>query len=132
LKRLVWTNYIKWTGTRSAPLDASAPPAVCIPSNHIVNLTGRMQADGSLDWKVPSGTWTILRFGHTWTGQNTLPAPSAGLGPECDKLDRRGIQAHFDHVMKRMVELAGPEAGKTFHTLFVDSWEAGARIGRRK
>ena len=63
---------------------------------------------------------TLLRFGHTWTGQKTLPATPEGLGPECDKLNKRGIQAHFDHVMKRMVELAGPEAGKTFHTFFVD------------
>ncbi len=46
---------------------------------------------------------------------------------EVDKLDKRGIRTHFDHVMKRMVELAGPAAGKTFHTFFVDSWEAGGQ-----
>ena len=127
LKRLVWTNYIRWTGTRSAPLDATAPPEVCIPQGHITNLTGRMKADGSLDWNLPAGRWTILRFGHTWTGQNTLPAPPAGLGPDCDKLDKRGIQKHFDHIMKQMIELAGPQAGKVFHTFFVDSWEAGGQ-----
>jgi hypothetical protein len=127
LKRLVWINYIKWTGTRSAALEAVAPPEVCIPPGNIVNLTGKMKPDGSLDWQVPGGDWTILRFGHTWTGQNTLPAPPGGLGPECDKLDKRGIQAHYSQVMKRMIELAGPEAGKTFHTLFVDSWEAGGQ-----
>lgn len=127
MKRLVWTNYIKWTGTRSATLEATVPSKHCISPNNIVNLTGKMKEDGWLDWNVPSGSWTILRFGHTWTGQNTLPAPPAGLGPECDKLDQRGIQAHFGHVMQRMIELAGPEAGKTFHTLFVDSWEAGGQ-----
>lgn len=127
LKRLVWTNYIKWVGTRSAPLDATAPPAVCIPRTNIVNLTGALGPDGSLQWDVPPGEWTILRFGHTWTGQNTLPAPPAGHGPECDKLDPRGIRAHFQHVMSRMIDLAGPAAGKNFHGFFVDSWEAGGQ-----
>ena len=127
MKRLVWLNYIRWKGTRSAPLDAKAPPEMCIPPENVVNLTSRHGADGSITWDAPAGEWTLLRIGHTWTGQKTLPATPEGEGPECDKLDKRGIRTHFDHVMKRMVELAGPEAGKTFHTFFVDSWEAGGQ-----
>jgi hypothetical protein len=76
---------------------------------------------------VPAGEWTLLRFGHTWTGQKTLPATPEGHGPECDKLDTRGIRAHFAHVMQQMVQLAGPDAGSVFHTFFVDSWEAGGQ-----
>ena len=127
MKRLVWLNYIRWKGTQSAPLAAQAPAAVCIPPANIVDLTGKMAADGTLEWEAPPGTWTLLRFGHAWTGQKTLPATPASEGPECDKLDKRGIQTHFNHVMKRMVELAGPAAGKTFSTFFVDSWEAGGQ-----
>ena len=127
MKRLVWLNYIRWKGTQSAPLDATAPAEVCIPMANIVDLTGKMSPDGGLNWDVPTGNWTLLRFGHTWTGQKTLPATPEGEGPECDKLDKRGVRKHFDHVMKRMVELAGPEAGKTFHTFFADSWEAGGQ-----
>jgi hypothetical protein len=127
MKRLVWLNYIRWKGIRSAPLDAKVPRAVCIPREHIIDLTGKMKADGSLTWNAPAGSWTLLRFGHTWTGQKTLPATPEGEGPECDKLDKRGIRTHFDHIMKRMVDLAGPEAGRTFHSFFVDSWEAGGQ-----
>ena len=127
MKRLVWLNYIRWKGTRSAPLDATVPAQACIPRENVVNLTGSMAADGRITWNAPAGEWTLLRFGHTWTGQKTLPATPDGLGPECDKLDKRGIRKHFDHVMKRMIQLAGPEAGKTFHTFFVDSWEAGGQ-----
>ncbi len=128
MKRLVWLNYIRWKGTQSAPLDAKVDSAVCISPEKIVNLTGKMAADGRLEWDAPAGgDWTLLRFGHTWTGQKTLPAPPEGEGPECDKLDKRGIQTHFDHVMKRMVKLAGPSAGKTFASFFVDSWEAGGQ-----
>lgn len=127
MKRLVWLNYIRWKGTRSAPPDAVVPPESCIPLDAVVDLTGSMKPDGSITWDAPGGEWTLLRIGHSWTGQKTLPAPPAGEGPECDKLDKRGIRAHFDHVMKRMVGLAGPEAGRTFHSFFVDSWEAGGQ-----
>ncbi|MEI8080101.1 MAG: glycosyl hydrolase, partial [bacterium] len=127
MKRLVWLNYIRWKGTRSAPQAATAPAKVCISPANIINLTDKMAADGSLSWDAPVGDWTLLRFGHTWTGQKTLPATPEGEGPECDKLDKRGIQTHFNHVMKRMVELAGPAAGKTFTSFFADSWEAGGQ-----
>ena len=127
MKRLVWLNYIRWKGTRSAPHDAALPADRCIPLDHVLVLTDRMSPDGRLDWDAPPGSWTLLRIGHTWTGQKTLPATPDSEGPECDKLDPQGIRTHFDHVMRRMVELAGPEAGKTFHTFFVDSWEAGGQ-----
>ena len=127
MKRLVWLNYIRWKGTRSAPHWSALPPEQCIPQENILNLTSRCPPMAPSLWDAPAGDWTLLRFGHGWTGQKTLPATPEGLGPECDKLDKRGIRAHFDHVMKRMIELAGPAAGKTFHTFFLDSWEAGGQ-----
>ncbi len=127
MKSLVWLNYIRWKGSRSAPPDTKAPEEACIPLENVVNVSSLMKPDGSITWDAPAGDWTLLRIGHTWTGQKTLPATPEGEGPECDKLDKRGIRAHFEHVMKRMIQLAGPEAGKTFHTFFVDSWEAGGQ-----
>ena len=127
MKRLVWLNYIRWKGTRSAPLKETLPADRCIPREQVIDLTKKMSPDGTLRWVAPPGHWTLLRIGHTWTGQKTLPATPEALGPECDKLDKRGIGTHFDHVMRRMIRLAGPSAGKTFHGFFVDSWEAGGQ-----
>ena len=127
MKRLNWLSYIGWGGTRSAPLDAAAPAAVCIPREMMVNVTDCMTADGTFKWDAPAGEWTLLRFGHTWTGQQTNPCSKDGMGPEFDKLDKRGVRAHFNHVLKRMVELAGPEAGKSFTAFSVDSWEDGGQ-----
>jgi hypothetical protein len=127
IKRLKWLSYIGYKGTASAPLDATAPADLCIPRKNIVDVSSRMSADGTLAWDAPPGEWTILRFGHTWTGQETLPATPEGLGPECDKLDPRGIRLHFEHVMKRLVALGGPASGANFHSFFADSWEAGGQ-----
>jgi len=127
MKRLTWLNFIRWRGTSSAPLDAKAPAAACIPRGNIVDLSASTGPDGGLEWDAPAGNWTVMRFGHTWTGQKTLPATPESEGPECDKLDKRGIRTHFAKVMQRMIELAGPAAGSTFHTFFMDSWEAGGQ-----
>ena len=127
MKRLVWLNYIRWRGTRSAPLDARVPADACIPADKILNLTSQMQPDGTFSWDAPAGKWTVLRIGHTWTTQKTLPATPESQGPECDKLDKRGIQKHFSRLMQRVIALGGADAGtgKTFHTFFLDSWEGG-------
>lgn len=127
MKHLSWLNFIRWRGTCSAPLDAKAPAAACIPRADIVDLSAIAKPDGRLDWDAPAGNWTVMRFGHTWTGQKTLPATPESEGPECDKLDKRGIRTHFAKVMQRMIDLAGPAAGSTFHTFFMDSWEAGGQ-----
>ena len=46
---------------------AEPPAEQIIQTNRIVDLTARFK-DGRLDWDVPAGKWTIVRFGHTSTG----------------------------------------------------------------
>ena len=127
MKRLVWLNYIRWKGAASAPLGATVAPELCIPRPRVQVISGSMDREGNLDWDAPPGTWTIFRFGHTWSGQKTLPATPEGEGPECDKLDPRGIRLHFERVMQRLIDLGGPASGTNFHSFFADSWEAGGQ-----
>lgn len=127
MKRLQWLGYVGWRAGASAPLDATAAANNCIPRRNILDVTSHLTADGTLAWDAPSGDWTLLRLGHTWTGQKTLPATPEGLGPECDKLDPRGIRLHFNHVLKRLIELGGSASGSNFHSFFADSWEAGGQ-----
>ncbi|OGD18772.1 MAG: hypothetical protein A2W03_12360, partial [Candidatus Aminicenantes bacterium RBG_16_63_16] len=92
--------------------------------------TGRLTPEGRLDWDVPAGRWTILRFGRTTTGANTRPAPVPGLGLECDKLDAAAFDAHYDAFVGALLREIGPrrtdgQAGWT--TLHIDSWEMGAQ-----
>lgn len=64
-----------------------------IDRSRLIDLTSHLAADGRLTWDVPSGHWTILRFGRTTTGANTRPAPVPGLGLECDKFDKAALGA---------------------------------------
>jgi len=76
------------------PTPAVAPAAQ-IRRSDIVDLTPRMSKDGTLNWEVPPGKWTILRMGYSLTGSKNRPAPPSGLGYEADKLSRKYMEAYF-------------------------------------
>ena len=92
--------YTSMPGVRPyLPSPASYPPATAaqtIDPTTIIDLTGRLQADGRLVWDVPPGEWTIVRLGARSTGANTRPAPAAGLGLESDKFSTAALKTHFE------------------------------------
>jgi hypothetical protein len=62
-----------------APADhPSLAAEAVIPLDKILDLTQRMKPDGRLDWQVPPGDWTIMRFGRRNNGATTRPAPQPG------------------------------------------------------
>ena len=91
----------------------------------ILDISGKVDADGRLDWRAPKGRWTILRFGHTTTGKVNVAASDSGRGLEVDKLSREAVDYQFDKSVTRVVEAAGPLVGSVFDTLEIDSYEAG-------
>src|SRR5882724_9378186 len=112
--------------------DAKTNPAPAWGYNafnpdHILNISSHMGKDGQLAWRVPDGTWTILRFGHASTGEDNQPAPESGRGLECDKLSKAAARAAFSGLIGRLVKAVGPLAGKTFVATHVDSWEVGSQ-----
>ena len=103
------------------------PEKLIIHPDRMVNLTSRLSADGRLTWDVPSGTWTLLRFGHTSTGEDNQPAPESGRGLECDKLSKTAAEAAFNGLMGKLTTAIGPLAGKTLVGTHIDSWEVGSQ-----
>ena len=103
----------------------SLPKEQVIAADRIVDLTGKLDAQGKLIWDVPPGRWSVLRFGHTSTGANTRPAPAPGLGLECDKLDKGALDAHFRDFLGKIVSDLGPLTGRSLVSLHIDSWEMG-------
>jgi hypothetical protein len=91
----------------------------------VKDLTAQMAADGRLKWKVLPGKWRILRVGFTSNGHYVSPATPEGRGLECDKLDAKLVRFHLDQYVGKLVERAGPAAGKTFAAMELDSWECG-------
>ncbi|MBT3201661.1 MAG: hypothetical protein HN350_17300 [Phycisphaerales bacterium] len=104
---------------RPAPADA------VIALKGIVNLSKHLKTDGTLTWDAPKGAWTILRLGHTPIGTQNFPAAKSGRGLEVDKLRREGVDAHWTHGIKPILDRLGPMAGKTFNNILIDSYEGG-------
>ncbi len=129
MKALQWKAWVAYKGTQSAPLDTTAPADAIIPLNRVVDLSGRMAADGSLTWDAPAGDWTIIRFGHAWNGHIIGPSRPGDDGPETDKLDKAATALHFDAFVRRLNDLAGPEAKGTLVATHIDSWEGGGQTG---
>ncbi len=104
-----------------------AAPGLVVPRDGVLDLTSRLTADGRLDWEVPPGQWTILRLGYTPNRCDNHPAPAGGAGPECDKLSKAAAEAHWAGMMQKVIDAAGPLAGKSLMATHIDSYEVGSQ-----
>ncbi len=84
-----------------------------------------MRPDGTLDWDVPPGRWTILRLGYSLTGKKVHPATVEGTGFEVDKLSAQYVGDYFKTFADMMSSAVGPNFGRSFRYFDMDSWEAG-------
>ena len=106
----------------------ASPEGSVVPANNVIDLTSRLKPDGTLDWQVPEGKWTVLRFVSRNNGMTTRPAPEPGIGFECDKWDAAAFDAHFDNYVGKLLTRVGPRpSGRGWTMLHIDSWEMGAQ-----
>ncbi|MEJ6981384.1 glycosyl hydrolase [Pedobacter sp. P351] len=100
---------------------------LCVPLNKILNLSDKLNSDGSLNWNAPKGNWTIIRTGHTSTGHTNATGGGA-IGLECDKFNPVAIKLQFNSWYGEALRQAGPElAPRILNTFHVDSWECGSQ-----
>ncbi|GGE49855.1 F5/8 type C domain-containing protein [Pedobacter psychrotolerans] len=102
-------------------------PELCVPLNKVINLTDKLNPDGTLNWKAPEGNWTILRVGHTSTG-HTNATGGGGIGLECDKFNPEAVKLQFDSWYGEALKHGGQEiVQKVLSVFHVDSWECGSQ-----
>lgn len=119
-----------------ANLPGFAPyPTPDMPANEvihkedIVDLTSKMQPDGTLNWAPPAGNWVVLRFGYSLLGITNHPASPEGTGLEVDKLNPDDVRDYMNTYLDNYKNTVGPELiGKRgLEYVINDSWEAGAQ-----
>lgn len=131
VKSMTWKRL--YGGSLAASPFIEVPAESTIAREQIIDLTSKMDVNGKLTWEAPllkgspSVEWTVIRFGHTFTGARSHPAPATGAGPESDKLSKEGIEANYSGMIGKLAKDAGPLTGKSFTTTHVDSWEVGAQ-----
>ena len=100
-----------------------------VAKDAVIDLTSKMKKDGTLEWDVPAGDWTILRIGYICNGRCNHPASEKGRGLEVDKLSASAMDYHFEQYVTRLCKTLGIEPGKIgetgFNNILVDSYEVG-------
>lgn len=101
-------------------------PGSTIDPDSVIDLTGRMQPDGTLDWTPPKGRWTVVRLGWSLTGQVNNPAELSATGLEVDKLDKVAVRGYINKLFSLYRDDIGLPLGSAgIGSLLTDSWEAG-------
>jgi len=96
-----------------------------IDQSQILDLTGLLQQNGELQWTPPAGSWTILRIGHTPTGQVGASQPHAAVGLELDKFSREAVDSWFQHMDEYLFNAL--QSYKSLRGIEIDSWEVGVQ-----
>jgi hypothetical protein len=104
----------------AAPADGEVNAAA------VVDLTGKMEANGRIELNLPVGKWRVYRFGHTTKGVSVQPAQWEAAGFECDKMSREAVGFHLDHVVGDIRKHLGDLIGTGISHVHFDSYEAGA------
>ncbi len=110
----------------AATTKEEVPVGSAVQLKNIINLTGKMDADGNLNWKAPAGDWVIVRIGHTSTGHTNYTG-GAGLGLEVDKFNAKAVKLQFDNWFGKAFAQDPALAKQVLKVFHVDSWECGSQ-----
>lgn len=122
----IWKHVLRHVPSAAEYTEPSE--ASIIDPNQIIDLTDKMNPDGTLSWDVPPGNWTVMRFAARSTGQTTRPAPAPGHGFEVDKFDGDAYKFHFENFQKKLMDKVGPRRpNRGWTAIHLDSWEMSSQ-----
>ncbi len=121
-----WPGKTSCTHGSFAGNEADLTDELLIKPESVIDLTSFMDKSGILKWESPSkGNWTIIRIGHTTTGEEPAAHPDAGKGLEIDKFRKEALDFYFEKFSMQVVNRLQKYKGKSFIGFTTDSWEAG-------
>ncbi len=99
-----------------------------VSARDVIDLTGRMSSDGTLDWTPPDGVWRVVRLGWSLLGKTNHPAASEATGLEVDKIDAAAVRRYLRTYLAMYRDAAGPNliGRRGVQALLTDSTEAGS------
>jgi len=109
----------------NSPVNENLPESFLVNTNNIINLSNQVDGNGMLDWKAPKGNWIIQRVGYTSTNRMVNPATKEGRGLECNKMDAKAVEKHFNSYAAKFIDLSKKLIGKPIDQMQMESWEAG-------
>lgn len=109
----------------SAERWAVADRAPGIVPGSLLNLSGRLQPDGTLKWEAPPGRWRVLRIGWTTQGHRTSPSPPGVRNYIIDPTAAGAVERYWSGFPSSILREHGPARQGAVRAVELDSWEAG-------
>ncbi|MGJ5641454.1 glycosyl hydrolase [Formosa sp. S-31] len=118
-------GFSAWT-EKEMPVDYNLDKMDALQQDNIIDITNKLESDGTINWEVPVGNWKILRFGYALTGRQNHPAPEEATGLEVDKLDKDAVRRYINTYLDMYKEASGNRLGSEgLEYMILDSYEAG-------
>lgn len=92
-------------------------------SNDIIDVTSFFR-EGKLNWDVPAGNWTIIRYGMTCTGVKVSTASDGWEGLSMDHLSKDALLSYNKEVISKLI-ITAQKSGNSLKFIHTDSWEMG-------
>ncbi|WP_233603261.1 glycosyl hydrolase [Pedobacter sp. KBW06] len=118
---------VSWPAYQWLPQPVIADQDYVIEPDKVLDISGYMLADGTLNWEVPEGKWIIERCGMTPTLVNNVFAAIEGTGLEIDKMSKTQIAAHFNNFLGEIIRRIPAQDRKTWKVVIGDSYEIGSQ-----
>ena len=115
--------YVKDVAILAVPARGPVAEMTIESTDAIVDLTDRVDAQGHLDWDVPAGAWTIMRFVCANTGLSLrLPSPESG-GLAIDHFNAEATKFHFQYLLDKLHGELGDFRDTALKQMYVCSYE---------
>ena len=90
----------------------------CGPDGQGEQITDRLQADGSLDWKPPADGWTLYVLGHQFARRMVKRAAPGGAGPMINPFSQAAIQKYLQRFTAAFQDPAIARPRAMYHDSF--------------
>ncbi len=95
----------------------------------VLDLSERMDASGVLNWDVPEGEWTVVRYVCTNTGQPMFSSTPNSHGPMIDHFNAEASERHIRYFIEKLEKALGKSLGESGLSYFyTDSYEVKGRL----
>ncbi len=117
----------QWGYHQSGPRHSVVTPGV-LENGTSVDLTSRLQPDGTLEWDVPPGTWQLFVFCSLPRAQRVNAGAGAGPQLVMDHFSAEAFRAYAKRVGDNAIPYLGQYFGDGLRAIFCDSLEVGAYL----
>ncbi|MEM8765342.1 MAG: glycosyl hydrolase [Bacteroidota bacterium] len=121
------TPFPAWDSYFWEQQEAVEEESLKVKITDVIDISDKMDSDGTLSWNAPSGEWTIQRFGMTPTGTKNAPSAPQGKGYEIDKMSEELIRFHFEQFIGKFINRIPEENRSAFKYVIADSYEMGSQ-----